>query len=47
MGNHTAEAVASYADLGVERVLLELPTEPRDETLRRLDGLQAEFAKLS
>jgi probable F420-dependent oxidoreductase len=47
MGNHTAEAVASYADLGVERVLLELPTEPRDETLRRLDEWQAEFAKLS
>ena len=47
MGAQTAEAVASYADLGVERILLELPTEPRDETLRRLDEWQAEFAKLS
>ena len=47
MGEQTAEAVARYADLGVERILLELPTEPRDETLRRLDAWQAEFAKLS
>jgi probable F420-dependent oxidoreductase len=47
MGEQTAKAVAGYADLGVERVLLELPTEPRDETLRRLDEMQAEFAKLA
>jgi len=46
-GKQTAKAVAGYADLGVERVLLELPTEPRDETLRHLDEMQAEFAQLS
>ncbi|MBX9979033.1 MAG: LLM class F420-dependent oxidoreductase, partial [Mycobacterium gordonae] len=34
-----------YAPLGVERVLLELETEPRDESLRRLDEL-AELAQL-
>ena len=47
MGDQTAKAVAGYADLGVERILLELPTEPRDETLRILDQMQAELAKLS
>jgi probable F420-dependent oxidoreductase len=39
--------VAGYRDIGVEHVLVELPTEPRDQTLRRLDELQAEFAKLA
>ena len=39
--------VAGYRDIGVEHVLIELPTEPRDQTLRRLDALQAEFAKLA
>ncbi len=43
MGELTAEAIAGYAELGVQRVLLELPTEPRDETLRRLDSLRAEL----
>jgi probable F420-dependent oxidoreductase len=46
MGEHSAEALEDYLPLGVEHVLVELPTEPRDETLRRLDELQAEFAKL-
>jgi probable F420-dependent oxidoreductase len=46
-GEQTAEGVEGYADLGVERVLLDLPTEPRDETLRRLDALQTEFAQLA
>lgn len=41
-----AKDVEGYRDLGVEHVLVELPTEPRDQTLRRLDELQAEFAKL-
>ncbi len=45
-GELTAEDVEGYASLGVERVVLELPTEPRDETLRRLDDMAAEFAKL-
>jgi probable F420-dependent oxidoreductase len=41
-----AKDVEGYRDIGVEHVLLELPTEPRDQTLRRLDELQTEFAKL-
>ncbi len=46
-GESTAKAVAGYRDIGVEHVLVELPTEPLDETLRHLDVLQAEFAKLA
>jgi probable F420-dependent oxidoreductase len=46
MGASKAEELAGYRDIGVEHVLVELPTEPRDQTLRRLDELQAEFAKL-
>jgi probable F420-dependent oxidoreductase len=46
MGKHTAKELDDYLQLGVEHVLVELPTEPRDETLRRLDELRAEFAKL-
>lgn len=47
MGDSTAKAVDGYRDLGVEHVLVELETEPRDETLRHLDELQAEFSKLA
>jgi probable F420-dependent oxidoreductase len=47
MGAPKAEELAGYRDIGVEHVLVELPTEPRDQTLRRLDELQAEFAKLA
>ncbi|MCV7444252.1 LLM class F420-dependent oxidoreductase [Mycobacterium paraense] len=47
MGNHSAKELEGYRALGLEQVLVELPTEPRDETLRRLDELQAEFAKLA
>jgi alkanesulfonate monooxygenase SsuD/methylene tetrahydromethanopterin reductase-like flavin-dependent oxidoreductase (luciferase family) len=43
----TAKAVEGYRDLGVGRVLLELPTEPRDETLRHLDALAADLAQLA
>jgi probable F420-dependent oxidoreductase len=46
-GEPTAKAVGGYLPFGVEQLLLDLPTEPRDETLRRLDAWQAEFAKLS
>jgi len=46
MGEPTAKEVEGYRDLGVEHVLVDLPAEPRDETLARLDGLEAEFAKL-
>ena len=47
IGNVTAEVLAGYRDLGIEHVTVELPTQPRDETLRRLDALHAEYAKLS
>jgi len=46
-GAPTAKAVEGYLHLGVEQVLLDLPTEFRDETLRILDQMQAELAKLS
>jgi probable F420-dependent oxidoreductase len=45
-GEQTAKAIAGYRDLGVERVLLDLPTAPSDETLQRLDELAAEIAQL-
>jgi alkanesulfonate monooxygenase SsuD/methylene tetrahydromethanopterin reductase-like flavin-dependent oxidoreductase (luciferase family) len=45
-GEPTAKEVEGYLPLGLEQVLLELPTEPRDQTLRRLDELQAELVKL-
>jgi probable F420-dependent oxidoreductase len=47
MGAHSAKELEGYLQLGVEQVLVELPTEPRDETLRRLDELRAEFARLA
>ena len=46
-GELTTEIIEGYESLGVERIVLELPTEPRDETLRRLDDLAAQFAKLT
>ena len=46
VGNVTAEVLAGYRDLGIEHVTVELPTQPRDETLRGLDALHAEYAKL-
>jgi hypothetical protein len=46
-GEPKAKELQRYRDLKVEHVLLELPTEPRDETLRRLDELQTEFAQLA
>jgi probable F420-dependent oxidoreductase len=46
VGNVTAEVLGGYRDLGIEHVTVELPTQPRDETLRRLDALHAEYAKL-
>ena len=45
-GKVTAEVLAGYRDLGIEHVTVELPTQPRDETLRHLDVLHAEYAKL-
>ncbi|HEY6856290.1 MAG TPA: LLM class F420-dependent oxidoreductase [Mycobacterium sp.] len=45
-GNPTAKDVGEYQRLGVDHVLVDLPTEPRDQTFQRLDKLQAEFAQL-
>jgi probable F420-dependent oxidoreductase len=47
VGQVTAEVLTGYRDLGIEHVTVELPTQPRDETLRHLDVLHAEYAKLS
>jgi probable F420-dependent oxidoreductase len=46
-GEPTAKELEGYRDLRLNHLLVDLPTEPRDETLQRLDGLQAELAKLS
>jgi probable F420-dependent oxidoreductase len=46
-GEQTAKAVEGYLDHQVERILLDLPTEPRDQTLRTLDQLAEELAKLA
>jgi probable F420-dependent oxidoreductase len=46
VGTVTAEVLAGYRDLGIEHVTVELPTQPRDETLHSLDVLHAEYAKL-
>jgi len=45
-GEPTAKEIEAYLPLGLEHVLVDLPTEPRDQTLRRLDKLQNEFAQL-
>ncbi len=46
-GEATAKELEGYLQLGLQQVLVDLPTEPRDPTLRRLDELQAEVAKLT
>jgi probable F420-dependent oxidoreductase len=46
-GEPTAKALEGYLDLQVERILLDLPTEPRDQTVRTLDQLAEELAKLA
>jgi hypothetical protein len=45
-GKPTAQEVEKYLQLGIEHLLVDLPTEPRDETLRQLDEFQKEFAQL-
>ncbi|KAA1248713.1 LLM class F420-dependent oxidoreductase [Mycobacterium simiae] len=45
-GQPTAQDLEGYLPLGVERVLLDLPTQPRDQTLRHLDELAKELAPL-
>lgn len=46
-GEPTGKKFEGYRALGVEHLLVELPTEPRDQTLRRLDDLRAEFESIS
>lgn len=46
-GAPSAEELQGYLALGVQHLLVELPTAPRDETLRSLDELRAEAAKLA
>jgi probable F420-dependent oxidoreductase len=46
MGEPTVKEIEGYLQLGVEHVLVNLETAPRDQTLRQLDELQAEFAQL-
>jgi probable F420-dependent oxidoreductase len=46
-GQPTAKSLEGYRSLGLEHLLVELPTEPREQTLRRLDELRSEFAKLA
>ncbi|OBH94880.1 LLM class F420-dependent oxidoreductase [Mycobacterium sp. E2733] len=46
-GASTANELEGYLGLGLEHLLVELPTEPRDQTLRHLDELQAEFARIT
>ncbi|BBX48770.1 LLM class F420-dependent oxidoreductase [Mycobacterium cookii] len=47
IGESTASEIERYRDIGVDHVVVELPTEPRDQTLKYLDGLQKEFARLT
>jgi alkanesulfonate monooxygenase SsuD/methylene tetrahydromethanopterin reductase-like flavin-dependent oxidoreductase (luciferase family) len=46
-GEATAKKLEGYERLGVERVLVELPSDPREETLRNLDALAGELAPLA
>ena len=46
-GEPTAKELESYQTLDLEHLLVDLPTEPYDETLRRLDELQAEINQLA
>ena len=46
-GKVSADVLAGYRDIAVEHVTVELPTLPRDETLRRLDALHEVYAELS
>lgn len=47
IGEPKAKDLEGYRALGIDHLLVELPTEPFDQTLRRLDEFQAEFAKLA
>lgn len=46
-GKPTAKELEGYRELGLEHLLVDLPTEPLDQTLPSLDELQAELTKLA
>jgi probable F420-dependent oxidoreductase len=46
IGESTATEIERYRDLNIDHVVVELPTEPRDETCTYLDGLHKELAQL-
>jgi probable F420-dependent oxidoreductase len=46
IGEPKAKDLERYRDLDINHVVVELPTEPRDETFTYLDGLHKEFAQL-
>jgi probable F420-dependent oxidoreductase len=46
-GEPSAKELEGYRDVELQHLLVDLPTEPRDQTLQRLDTLRAEFAKLA
>lgn len=46
-GEPSAKELEGYRDVELRHLLVDLPTEPRDQTLQRLDRLRAEFAKLA
>lgn len=46
-GEPSAKELEGYRDVELQHLLVDLPTEPRDQTLQRLDRLRAEFAKLA
>lgn len=47
VGESTAAKIERYRDLNIDHVVVELPTEPRDQTFSYLDALQKEFAQLT
>ncbi|MGA9490058.1 MAG: LLM class F420-dependent oxidoreductase [Mycobacterium sp.] len=47
IGESSAAEIERYRDLNIDHVVVELPTEPRDQTFTYLDGLQKEFAQLT
>lgn len=47
VGDPTAEQIQAYQALGIEHLVVHLPTAPRDESLRLLDELRVELDKLS
>jgi probable F420-dependent oxidoreductase len=45
-GDPRADQIDAYRELGITHIALHLPTEAREPTLRRLDAMQAELARV-